>query len=107
MLWPAITAARRVADLAASCTMNVVDIKAAIVEACNNAQDLGAKATDTLGLGLSTEMSSSSKAPDADGDGLVQADTTYAAVTYGKDGKITSRPRERPRPSSTSPPRAR
>ena len=35
-------------------------------------------------------MSSSSKAPDADGDGLVRADTTYAAVTYGKDGKITS-----------------
>ena len=79
-----------VADLAATCTMNVVDFKAAIVEACNNAQDLGAKADDTLGLGLSTEMSSSSKAPDADGDGLVQADTTYAAVTYGKDGKITS-----------------
>ena len=78
-----------VADLAASCTMNVVDIKAAIVEACNNAQDLGASADDTLGLGLSTEMSSS-KLPTADEAGLVQTDTTYAAVTYDKDGKITS-----------------
>ena len=78
-----------VADLAASCTMNVVDIKAAIVEACNNAQDLGASAEDTLGLGLSTEMSSS-KLPTADEAGLVQTDTTYAAVTYDKDGKITS-----------------
>ena len=78
-----------VADLAASCTMNVVDIKAAIVEACNNAQDLGATAEDTLGLGLSTEMSSS-KLPTADEAGLVQTDTTYAAVTYDKDGKITS-----------------
>ena len=78
-----------VADLAASCTMNVVDIKAAIVEACNNAQDLGATAEDTLGLGLSTEMSSS-KLPSADEAGLVQTDTTYAAVTYDKDGKITS-----------------
>lgn len=78
-----------VADLAASCTMNVVDIKAAIVEACNNAQDLGASTDDTLGLGLSTEMSSS-KLPTADEAGLVQTDTTYAAVTYDKDGKITS-----------------
>ena len=78
-----------VADLAASCTMNVVDIKAAIVEACNNAQDLGASADDTLGLGLSTEMSYS-KLPTADEAGLVQTDTTYAAVTYDKDGKITS-----------------
>ena len=78
-----------VADLAASCTMNVVDIKAAIVEACNNAQDLGATADDTLGLGLSTAMSSS-KLPTADEAGLVQTDTTYAAVTYDKDGKVTS-----------------
>ena len=83
------TAAPDVADLAASCTMNVVDIKAAIVEACNNAQDLGATAEDTLGLGLSTEMSSS-KLPTADEAGLVQTDTTYAAVTYDKDGKVTS-----------------
>ena len=79
-----------VADLAASCTMNVVDIKAAIVEACNNAQDLGATAEDTLGLGLSTEMSSSKLPADNEGAGLVQTDTTYAAVTYDKDGKITS-----------------
>lgn len=79
-----------VADLAASCTMNVVDIKAAIVEACNNAQDLGATADDTLGLGLSTEMSSSKLPADNEGTGLVQTDTTYAAVTYDKDGKITS-----------------
>ena len=79
-----------VADLASSCTMNVVDIKAAIVEACNNAQDLGATAEDTLGLGLSTEMSSSKLPADNEGAGLVQTDTTYAAVTYDKDGKITS-----------------
>ena len=79
-----------VADLAASCTMNVVDIKAAIVEACNTAQDLGATAEDTLGLGLSTEMSSSKLPADNEGAGLVQTDTTYAAVTYDKDGKITS-----------------
>ena len=77
------------ADLAASVTMNVVDMKAAIVEAVNNAQDLGASAGDTLGLGLSTEMSSS-VLPSADEAGLVQTDTTYAAVTYDKDGKITS-----------------
>jgi len=84
-----VTGEHNAPDLAASCTMNVVDIKAAIVEACNNAQDLGATAEDTLGLGLSTEMSSS-KLPTADEAGLVQTDTTYAAVTYDKDGKVTS-----------------
>lgn len=80
-----------VADLAASCTMNVVDMQAAIVEACKNAQDLGATATDTLGLGVSTEMSHYCAQPaDNEGEGAAQADTTYAAVSYGKDGKITS-----------------
>lgn len=79
------------ADIAASCTMNVTDMIEAIAQATENAQVLGANADDTLGLGLSTEFSSSAVLPaDNEGEGLVQTDTTYAAVTYDAEGKITS-----------------
>ena len=79
------------ADIAASCTMNVTDFIEAIAQATENAQVLGASADDTLALGLSTEFSSSAVQPaDNEGEGLVQTDTTYAAVTTDADGKITS-----------------
>ena len=79
------------ADIAASCTMSVTDFIEAIAQATENAQALGAFADDTLALGLCTEMSSSSVQPaDNEGEGLVQTDTTYAAVTTDADGKITS-----------------
>lgn len=79
------------ADIAASCTMNVTDFIEAIAQATENAQVLGASADDTLALGLSTEFSSSAVLPaDNEGEGLVQTDTTYAAVTTDADGKITS-----------------
>ena len=79
------------ADIAASCTMSVTDFIEAIAQATENAQVLGASAEDTLALGLSTEFSSSAVQPaDNEGEGLVQTDTTYAAVTTDADGKITS-----------------
>lgn len=79
------------ADIAASCTMSVTDFIEAIAQATENAQALGAFADDTLALGLSTEFSSSAVQPaDNEGEGLVQTDTTYAAVTTDADGKITS-----------------
>ena len=79
------------ADIAASCTMGVTDFIEAIAQATENAQVLGASAEDTLSLGLSTEFSSSAVQPaDNEGEGLVQTDTTYAAVTTDADGKITS-----------------
>ena len=79
------------ADIAASCTMSVTDFIEAIAQATENAQVLGASADDTLALGLSTEFSSSAVQPaDNEGEGLVQTDTTYAAVTTDADGKITS-----------------
>lgn len=79
------------ADLAASCTMGVEAFIEAIVAAVNNAQELGAQAGDTLGLGVTTEMSHSAAVPaDNEGEGLIQTDTTYAAVTYTADGTITS-----------------
>ena len=79
------------ADIAASCTMSVTGFIEAIAQATENAQALGAFADDTLALGLSTEFSSSAVQPaDNEGEGLVQTDTTYAAVTTDADGKITS-----------------
>ena len=71
--------------------MSVTAFIEAIAQATENAQALGAFADDTLALGLSTEMSSSAVQPaDNEGEGLVQTDTTYAAVTTDADGKITS-----------------
>lgn len=79
------------ADIAASCTMSVTAFIEAIAQATENAQALGAFADDTLALGLCTEFSSSAVQPaDNEGEGLVQTDTTYAAVTTDADGKITS-----------------
>ncbi len=78
------------ADIAASCTMSVTDFIEAIAQATENAQVLGASADDTLALGLSTNMDSSKLPADNEGEGLVQTDTTYAAVTTDADGKITS-----------------
>ena len=78
------------ADIAASCTMSVTDFIEAIAQATENAQVLGASAEDTLTLGLSTNMDSSKLPADNEGEGLVQTDTTYAAVTTDAEGKITS-----------------
>ncbi len=77
------------AELTSSVTVHVTDFIAAIEKAVNNAQDLGAKAGDKLGLGVVTTMSKSTDAA-ADKDGLAQAYSMYTATTFGADGKITS-----------------
>ena len=77
------------ADLTSSVTIHAGDFIAAVVKAVANAQDLGAKATDTLGLGVSTTISSSTNAA-ADKDGVAQAYSTYTATTFDKSSKITS-----------------
>ena len=70
------------ADIAASCTIGVGDMIEAIAQAVENAKELGAQAGDTLGLGVTTEMSHSSTLPaDNEGEGVAQADATCAAVT--------------------------
>ena len=76
-------------DLAASVTVSVGGFISGIEKAAANAQDLGAQAGDKLGLGVSTNMSKSKEAADGN-DGLVQAYSTYTALTVGADGKITS-----------------
>jgi len=77
------------ADLTSSVTIHAGDFIAAVVKAVSNAQDLGATAGDTLGLGVTTNISSSTNAA-ADKDGTAQAYSHYTATTFDKSGKITS-----------------
>lgn len=75
-------------ELSSSVTVHVGDFITAVVNAAKNAQDLGAKASDKLGLGVTTSMASSKDATDK--DGLAQAYSYYTASTFTADGKITS-----------------
>ncbi len=77
------------AELAASVTYKIADTLATIEKAVNNAVDVGAKAGDKLGLGISTNISKSENAK-ADAEGLAQAYSTYTATTFAEDGTITS-----------------
>lgn len=77
------------ADLVSSVTIKIDDYKAAAVAAIENAQDLGAKAEDKLGLGIVTTIAKSKDAA-ADAAGLAQAYSTYTATTFDADGNITS-----------------
>lgn len=76
------------AELAGSVTISISSFIAAIEKAVTNAQDLGAKTTDTLGLGITTNIEKSKDA--AEEDGLVEASSSYIAATFDANGKITS-----------------
>ncbi len=76
------------ADLASSVTISIGGYVAAIEKAVANAQDLGAKAGDKLGLGIVTNIAKSKNAGDE--DGVAQAYSTYGVVTFDAEGKITS-----------------
>ncbi len=76
-------------DLTSSVTVHISDFTAAIEKAVNNAQDLGAKAGDKLGLGVVTTINKSTDAT-AEKEGLAQAYSMYTASTFAADGKITS-----------------
>lgn len=75
-------------DLTSTVTVSIGPILGAIEKAVNNAQNLGAKADDKLGLGLVSNLGHSVSAGEK--DGLAQAYTHYAVITLDKDGKITS-----------------
>lgn len=76
------------ADLSSSVTISVGDFITVIEKAVKNAQDLGAKADDKLGLGTSTNIEKSADAGDK--DGLAQPYSYYTASTFSADGKVTS-----------------
>lgn len=75
-------------ELLASVTVHITDFTAAIEKAVTNAQDLGAKASDKLGLGVTTNIAKS--AEPGEKDGLAQVYSTYTVSTFGTDGKVTS-----------------
>lgn len=77
------------ADLAASITVHIGDFIEGVEKAVANAKDLGAVKGDKLGLGVYTDMASSTDAT-ADAAGLAQAYSYYTATSFDKDGKITS-----------------
>lgn len=76
-------------DLTSSVTIHIGDFVSAVEKAVANAKDLGAKGTDTIGLGIDTQMSSSKDAT-AEEKGLAQAYSMYSVVTTDADSKITS-----------------
>lgn len=76
------------AELTSSVTIHITDFVQALEKAVNTAQDQGAKASDKLGLGVTTSIAKSTDAGEK--DGLAQAYSTYTATTFGADGKITS-----------------
>ena len=78
------------ADLTSSVTMNIGSMITAIEKAINNAKDLGAKAGDKLGLGITSGAGSKTTNATAEADGTVQAYSHYGAVTFDKNGKVTS-----------------
>lgn len=75
-------------ELTASVTIHVGDFITAVQKAVANAQDMGAKADDKLGLGVETTGAQSADAGDK--DGIAQAYSYFTASTFGADGKISS-----------------
>lgn len=75
-------------ELSSSVTISIGGYISAIEKAVTTAQDIGAKATDKLGLGINTTIAGSKDATTA--DGLAQAYSYYTATTFGTDGKISS-----------------
>ncbi len=77
-------------DVRAGATIHVNDLVKAVVDACANAQDLGAKATDKLGIASEVDLAGRSKDATAEANGSGYAYAYYTATTFGVDGKITS-----------------
>lgn len=76
-------------DLASSVTVHIGDFISVVAKAVENAQDLGAKSGDKLGLGIGTTIDKSTDAA-ADTDGLAEAYSYYTAVTVDSSSKISS-----------------
>jgi hypothetical protein len=75
-------------DLASSVTVHVGDFVNAVSKAVANAQDLGAKATDKLGVGVNTDIADCKDAGDK--DGVAQVNNYYTVSTFDASGKVTS-----------------
>ena len=78
--------------LLAGCTIKVNAIQQAVIRAIEGATWTGASANDTLGLGMTGELTQSygtSATATAEKDGTVQAYVNFAATAKNAEGKIT------------------
>ncbi|MFW6149003.1 MAG: hypothetical protein ACOC6D_04010 [Atribacterota bacterium] len=76
-------------ELTSSVTMHITNYISGIEKAVNQAENRGASADDKLGIGVITTIDRSEDAT-AEEEGLAQAYSTYAAVTFDEEGIITS-----------------
>lgn len=72
------------ADLKAGCTMYANGFASVVAQAMANAKELGASATDKLGLSVTTQKYYESNETN------LQYDSDYAIVTLNAEGKVTS-----------------
>lgn len=72
------------ADLKAGCTMYANGFATVVAQAMADAKELGASATDTLGLSVTTQKYYESNETN------LQYDSDYAIVTVDAEGKVTS-----------------
>lgn len=75
--------------LLTGCTMHASAFATAVSRACEAAVESEATSADTLGLGMTAELSSYAAAT-AEADGKVQAYVNYAATAKNAEGKITA-----------------
>ncbi len=76
-------------ELTSSVTMHITNYISGIEKAVNQAENRGASADDQLGIGVITTIDGSEDVT-AEEEGLAQAYSTYAAVTFDEEGVITS-----------------
>lgn len=75
-------------ELSSSVTVHVNEFISTLEKAVNSAKDIGAKAEDKLGVGVTTNIAKSADAGEK--DGLAQAYSMYTVTTFDANGKITS-----------------
>lgn len=78
------------ADLLAGATIAIGDLIKGVVAACENAQALGAQATDSLGIATDIDLAGRSKDAKDDANGTGYSYAYYSALTLNADGQITS-----------------
>lgn len=75
-------------DLLSGCTIRIGSLQKAVSRACENAQESGAAAADTLRLAMVSSGSGTVATDDA--DGRAQVKTTLAVLTKDASGRVTS-----------------
>ena len=78
------------ADLTASVTVTLSTFQNIVIDAMENAQDLGASTSDKIGIGVVGSAGQTKQEGDDNGPATAVAYNTYAAITFDDEGTITS-----------------